>query len=92
MIKLSQKAYNDYRNNVNGSQDVSFEYAEMLLNRNIILGDHFKNKGYDRVYYGCLMMIIKDNTIIHIKNRTSHKGKPSTLAKKILNELMGIGK
>jgi hypothetical protein len=91
MYKLTNKAYLYYKNNVNNRENVSFEEAQILLNRNIILGDYFKNKGYERIYYRALLIIIKNNEITAIKNRTTHKGKINPLAKKLLNKLMGIG-
>ena len=92
MIKLSERAYKEYRHTVTGRDFTTIEEAEKILNRNILLGDVFENKYYDRIYYGCLLIIVnKDWTeITWVKNRTRHKGKPLKHKKKLLNSIMGI--
>jgi hypothetical protein len=93
MYKLSDKAYEYYKNSVNGRSGISKEDAELVLNRNIILGDFFPHKNFTHIYYGKLRMTINipTQTILYVKNKTQHKGNPSQVKKKLLNEIMGIG-
>lgn len=94
MIKLfdiSDKALREYRTTVKGRDFISKEHAQKVLTRNIILSDAFHHTHYSHYYYGALRITVnKQNKIIHIKNNTDNKGRINKVAKKLLNEVLGI--
>lgn len=94
MIKLfniSDKALREYRTTVKGRDFISKEQAQKVLTRNIILSDAFHHTHYSHYYYGALRITVnKQNKIIHIKNNSGHKGRINKVAKKLLNEVLGI--
>ena len=93
MFILSQQAYRQYKSSVKDRENVTFEEAQLILNRNIILSDRFDNKHYIRFYYGKLLIFLhkETNIITGVKNHTRHNGVPDKLKKKLLNQMLGIG-
>lgn len=90
MYKLSDEAFNSYKSTVKGRENVSFETATILLNRNLILGEWFVHKNHSHIYYGKLRMTIKGDTIMYIKNNTNHNAGINKSKKLLLNEIMGM--
>jgi hypothetical protein len=68
---LTVKAYDYYRTNVKGNENITYEMARRKLTRNALLGKYIDTDEYGRklIYYGNLSIIVdKDNTIVWLKN------------------------
>lgn len=81
LLELTDKAYEQYQQQVRGNSTIAFDQAEKKLNRNIQLVKEFasqdiQHKGFFKVTfpYGNLEITTRFNKIINIEN---HKGRPT---------------
>ncbi|MBL4951063.1 hypothetical protein JK635_02260 [Neobacillus sp. YIM B02564] len=75
LLNISQKALNYYRKHVRGNEGITVDQAKRKLTRNVLLAKKLHpncqediNKGNVLYQYGNLLILVKDNCIIHLKN------------------------
>lgn len=79
LLELTPSVFRDYRSTVKGNEDITYDAARKKITRNVMLAKKLEprnqediDKGNILYQYGNLEILVKNETVIHIKN---HKGK-----------------
>lgn len=82
LLKLSDNAYNYYRENVKGNKNIAMDQARRKLTRNVLMAKEVKIRNrLDRLlgkrlyHYGNMDIIVQFDRVIHIKNIKGGKRK-----------------
>jgi hypothetical protein len=81
IVELTDKVFRYYSKKVKDNKNITYDQARLKLTRNIMLADIIPprdesdiEKGNTLYQYGNLLILVRNGTVIHLKN---HRGEPS---------------